>query len=159
MKEYVQLKEDNLLRVIIKDKNGNETNYELVFAIEDIEMPLKVSKSEYEHRKNVDWVKNQFIIIDKKQDKQDGLLTLKQRLKLEAFKEYYQKEIDALDLILGEGKTNEILKVMKRKPYYSMFEDIIGMLEPIMPKLKQNTDDIINKIKDKYTKKEENTLE
>ena len=62
-------------------------------------------------------------------------------------------------MILGEGKTNEILKVMKRKPYYSMFEDIIGMLEPIMPKLKQNTDDIINKIKDKYTKKEENTLE
>ena len=51
MKEYVQLKEDNLLRVIIKDKNGNETNCELVFDIEDIEMPLKVSKSEYEHRK------------------------------------------------------------------------------------------------------------
>lgn len=159
MKEYIQLKEDNILRVSIKDKEGNDTGCELVFDLEDIEMPLKASKMEYEHRKNLEWIRNQFIIIEKKQDKEDGILTYKERLKLEAFKEFYGKEIEALDLLLGEGKTAEILKAMKRKPYYSMFDDINDMLEPIIPKLQKTTDDVVNKVKQKYTKKEENILE
>lgn len=159
MKEYLQLKPNNIVKAIVKDVEGNETECEIAFDLEDIEMPLKISKCEYEHNKNEQWLRNQFIIIEKKQDKQDGYLTYRERLKLEAYKEFYEKEIKALDLILGEGKTNEILKAMKRKPYYSMFDDINEMLEPILPKLKQTTDDITNKIKAKYTQKEEDTLE
>lgn len=161
MEEFIQLKEDNVLKVKIKDRDGNDTGCELRFDLEDIEMPLKISKIEYEHNKNTEWLKNQFIIIDKKENpKKDGIITYKERLKIEAFKEFYKKEIDNLDLLLGEGKTMEILNAMKRKPYYSMFDDINELLEPLLPKMKVTSEQIINKIRNKYTnKEEENTLE
>ena len=44
MEEFIQLKEDNVLKVKIKDKDGKDTGCQLQFDLEDIEMPLKVSK-------------------------------------------------------------------------------------------------------------------
>ena len=155
----IKLNRDNILRLGIQTADGEDTGEVLEFDLEDIELPLNASKMEYEHRKNLEWLRNQFVIIEKKQDKQDGLLSYHERLKMEAFKEFYMKEIKTIDLLLGEGKTEQILKAMHRKPYYSMFDDITDMLEPIIPKLEKTTDDIISKIKSKYTKKEENTLE
>ena len=160
MEEFIQLKEDNVLKVKIKDKDGKDTGCQLQFDLEDIEMPLKVSKINYEHQKNVEWLKNQFIIIDKKDNpNKDGLITYKERLKIEAFKEFYNKEMATLDLLLGEGKTKQILDAMQRKPYYSMFDDINELLEPIFPKLQITSEKIIDKIKNKYEVKEENVLE
>ena len=151
MEEFIQLKDDNVLKVKIKDRDGNYTGCELRFDLEDIELPLKISKIEYEHRKNLEWLKNQFIIIEKKDNpKKDGLITYQERLKLEAFKEFYNREIANMDLFLGEGKTNQILDAMKRKPYYSMFDDINELLEPILPKLQITSDKIVDKIKKKY---------
>ena len=160
MKKYIQLKEDNVLTVVIKDIEGNETDCELKFDLEDIELPLKISKSEFEHKKNIQWLKNQFVIIDKKPDKKnDGFLSYKQRLKLEAYKEYYEKEENIIDLIIGEGNTKKILKAMKRNPYYSMFDDINELLTPVLPVLESTMDNITDKIKDKYNEKEENIIE
>ena len=67
--------------------------------------------------------------------------------------------MDALDLFLGKGKTKEILNIFKRNPYYSMYDDIQKMLEPYLPKFKEVTDDITNKIKQKYGAQEENVIE
>ena len=122
-------------------------------------MPLKISKVEYEHRKNVEWLKNQFIIAEKKDNpSKDGLIPYVERLKMEAFKEFYTKEIENLDLLLGEGKTKQILDAMKRKPYYSMFDDINELLEPILPKMKITSESIINKIKEKYSNSQESDV-
>ena len=99
----------------------------------------------------------QFIIIDKKQDKQGKyLLTWKQEEKLKALKEFYEKDIKALELFLGEGMVGKLLN--GRKPYYEMYDDISEMLEPIMPMLKANTDSIVDKIKGKYGNKKENDV-
>ncbi len=67
--------------------------------------------------------------------------------------------MEALDLFLGQNGTNKLLN--GRKPYYSMYEDISEILEPIMPKLKLRADDIVNKIKEKYSNNatEKNVLE
>ena len=67
--------------------------------------------------------------------------------------------MEALDLFLGQNGTNKLLN--GRKPYYSMYEDINDMLVPILPKLKLKADDIVNKIKEKYSSKatEKNVLE
>lgn len=158
--EYIQLKKDNVLRIGIKDQYGNKTDCVLEFDMEDIELPLKVSKCEFEHNKNLQSLKNQFLIIDKKEDrKSNGLLSWKESQKIMAYKDFYQKEMKALDLFLGEGKTQEILNAMGRKPYYSMFDDINAILDPILPKLKQTTDSITDKIMKKYNKKEDNVLE
>lgn len=156
----IKLKKDNVLREPLYDVEGNETGFEFVFDMEDIELPLRIDQAYFEHNKNLQYIKNQMRIIDKKEDrKSNGLLTWKERQKLLAYKEYYDKDIKAMDMIIGEGKTMEFLKTIKRKPYYSMFDDICDLLEPLMPKLKSITEDITEKIKEKYDKKEDNTLE
>lgn len=160
MKNYIQLQEDNVIRIGIKDKEGNITDCVLEFDLEDIELPLRISKCEFEHKKNCQWLRNQFIIIDKKEDrKSDTFLSWKDAQKINAYRDFYVKEMEALDLFLGKGKTKEILNAFKRNPYYSMYEDIENMLKPYLPMFKNVTDDITNKIKKKYSTKEENVIE
>lgn len=159
MNDFIQLKKDNILRIGIKDSEGNPTGEHLEFDLEDIELPIKINQAEFNHRKNLEYLQNQFIIIDKKQDKKGKyVLSSNEKEKINVLKDFYKKEVEALDLFLGENGTKKLLN--GRNPYYSMYEDISEMLEPIMPKLSQTADDIKNKIKAKYSnKEEENTLE
>lgn len=159
MRDFIQLNEDNILRIGIKDKNGNPTGKYLEFDLEDVELPLRLNQCESEHRNNLNYLKMQSIAIDKRQDvKGKYLLTKNEKDKLLLLKDFYKKEIKALDLFLGEGGTDKLLN--GRKPYYSMYDDISKMLEPVMPMLNLKADDIMNKIKAKYSNnKEEDVLE
>jgi hypothetical protein len=160
MADFIQLKKDNILRIGIKDIEGNDTGEHLEFDLEDIEMPLKLNESEMKHRKNYEYLRNQFVIIDKKEDKKGKfMLSWREEEKVKALQEFYKREMEAMDLFLGEGATNKLLN--GRKPYYSMYDDIMDIIEPIMPKLEVNADSIINKIKNKYSEKtnEKNVLE
>lgn len=156
---FIQLKKDNILRIGIRDAEGNDTGEHLEFDMEDIELPLKLNKCEEMHRKNVQYVKMQFTVIDKKEDKKGKkLLSWKEEEKIKLLKEFYEKEIEALDLFLGKGGTRKLLN--GRSPYYTMYEDIGEIIEPILPKLKMKTEDIAKKIKSKYSNaKEKNVLE
>lgn len=159
MENFIQLKKDNILKIGIKDTNGVETGEHLEFDMEDIELPLKLNQCEAQHRKNFEYLRNQFVIIDKKEDKKGKfLLSWKEEEKLKVLKEFYQREMDALDLFLGKGGTKKLLN--GRNPYYTMYDDISDILQPILPKLKTNVEDISKKIKNKYSKNvEKNTLE
>lgn len=159
MDKFIQLKKDNILRIGIKDSEGKETGEHLEFDLEDIELPLKLNQSEYEHRKNLEYLQMQFAVIDKKEDKKGKyILSANEKEKLNILKEFFKKEEHALNLFLGEGGTKKLLN--GRNPYYSMYEDISEILEPFMPLLSTKTEDIENKIKNKYSdKKEENILE
>jgi hypothetical protein len=159
MADFIQLKKDNIFRVGIKDQLGNDTKEHLEFDMEDIELPLRLNQCEAMHRKNVEYLKMQFVIIDKKEDfKGKYILSRNEEEKIKVLQEYYKREAEALDLFLGENGTKKLLG--GRKPYYTMYDDISSMLEPILPKLKCNVDDITKKIKDKYSvKEEENVIE
>ena len=160
MADFIQLKKDNILRIGIKDTEGNDTGEHLEFDLEDIEMPLKLNESEIKHKKNYEYLRNQFVIIDKKEDKKGKfMLSWREEEKVKALQEFYKREMEAMDLFLGEGATKKLLN--GRKPYYSMYDDIMDIIEPIMPKLEANADSIINKIKNKYSEKtkEKNVLE
>lgn len=160
MADFIQLKKDNILRIGIKDTEGNDTGEHLEFDLEDIEMPLRLNECDAKHRKNLEFLRNQFIIIDKKADKKGKfLLSWKEEEKLKVLQEFYKREMEALDLFLGANGTKKLLN--GRNPYYSMYEDINEMLEPIMPKLKLKADDIIDKVKQKYSNNvnEKNVLE
>ena len=149
---FIQLKKDNILRIGIKDSDGNDTGEHLEFDLEDINLPLRLNDCDEKHRKNLEFLRNQFIIIDKKEDKKGKkILSWKEEEKLKALKNFYVEEEKALDLFLGQGGTRKLLN--GRNPYYSMYEDINDMLEPIMPKLKLRADDIANRIKEKYSNK------
>ena len=147
---FIQLKKDSILRIGIKDSDGNDTGEHLEFDMEDINLALRLNECDEKHRKNLEFLRNQFIIIDKKEDKKGKkILSWKEEEKLKALKNFYIEEEKALDLFLGQGGTRKLLN--GREPYYSMYEDINDMLKPILPKLKLRADDIAKKIKDKYS--------
>ncbi len=159
MQDFIQINKNNILKIGIKDENGKETGEHLEFDLESIEYPMLLSRCEEEHNKNVKFLKNQFIIIDKKQDaKGKKIFSKNEEDKLNALNEFYKKEIKALDLFLGAGGVKKLLN--GRSPYFSMFDDISKYIEQIMPKLKTNSDEILKTIKEKYSiKKEDNILE
>ena len=152
MTDFIQLKKDTILIIGIKDAKGNDTGEHLEFDMEDIELPLRLNECDTMHRKNLEYLRNQFIIIDKKEDRKGKkFLSWKEEEKLKALKEFYAREMEALDLFLGKDGTKKMLN--GRNPYYSMYEDINEMLEPILPKLKLRADDINKKIMEKYSNK------
>ena len=147
---FIQLKKDSILRIGIKDSEGNDTGEHLEFDMEDINLALRLNECDEKHRKNLEFLRNQFIIIDKKEDKKGKkILSWKEEEKLKVLQEFYKREMEALDLFLGENGTKKLLN--GRNPYYSMYEDINDILKPILPKLKLRADDIAKKIKDKYS--------
>ena len=150
MADFIQLKKDSILRIGIKDSDGNDTGEHLEFDMEDINLALRLNECDEKHRKNLEFLRNQFIIIDKKEDKKGKkILSWKEEEKLKVLQEFYKREMEALDLFLGENGTKKLLN--GRNPYYSMYEDINDILKPILPKLKLRADDIAKKIKDKYS--------
>lgn len=158
MDNFIQLKKDNILRIGIKTADGKETGEHLEFDMEDVELPLRLNECEAQHRKNINDLKMKTLLIDKKEDKKGKkILSWKEEEKIKLFKEFYEKEMESLDLFLGKGGTAKLLN--GRKPYYSMYEDISEMLKPILPLLQKSTDDIINKVKEKYANVKEDVLE
>lgn len=122
MENFIQLKKDDVLRIGIKDANGNDTGEHLEFDLEDIELPLKLNQCEYEHRKNLEFLRTKYILIDKKQEKKGkGFLSSNDREKMIVLKEFYKREEHALDLFLGNGGTRKLLN--GRNPYYEMFDE------------------------------------
>lgn len=158
MEDFIQLKKDNVLKIGIKDSDGKDTGNFLEFDLEDIELGLKLNQCQKKHNENIQNVKRQFIIIDKKEDKKGKqLLSWKEEEKIKVLKQFYKDEADALDLFLGKNGTRKLLN--GRKPYWTMYDDINEMLKPILPKLKLSMDGVVDKIKKKYKETgKENTL-
>ena len=149
MEDFIQLKKDNILKVGIKDSDGKDTGNFLEFDLEDIELGLKLNQCQKKHNENIQNVKRQFIIIDKKEDKKGKqLLSWKEEEKIKVLKQFYKDEADALDLFLGKNGTRKLLN--GRKPYWTMYDDINEVLKPILPKLKLSMDGVVDKIKKKY---------
>ena len=158
MEEFITLNKSGVLKIGIKDYEGNPTGEYLEFDMEDIELPIIINNSDIEHKKNLQKLKADFVIIEKKQDKKGKkLLSFKEEEKIKAMNEFYKKEMEVLDSFLGKDGTKKLLN--GRKPYWTMYDDILDYLQPIMPKLKQNTDDIIGRIKNKYSAQESDVLE
>ena len=153
-------KRDSLIRIGLKDENGKDTGEYLQFDVEAINNMLNYQECIEMHKKNLSALKNHFIIIDKKEDhKGKKLMSANEEAKLKALEEYYKKEMEALDLFIGKGKTQTILNIMKTEPYFSMFDDISSLLEPVLPVIEKGYKDFKSKIENKYKSQEENILE
>lgn len=157
----IQFKRDNVLKLKLKNEMGEDTGEYLEFDLEDIELPLRYQQALEEHKKNYNSLKNQLLIISKKEDHSGKkLLSSNQEASLIALSEFYKKEIKIMDLFLGEGKTQMILdKVMRRKPYLTMFNDIMESIEEVSDLFNLGYSSIEDKIKEKYSKVEDNILE
>ncbi len=157
MEDYIKLKKRNILKIGIKDEDGKPKRDEkgreifIEFDLEDINTADNYNKCVYLTQKANSVLKNDIAIINKKQDvKGKGIMTKNEEAKMEALKRFYKSTEEAMDLFLGKGGTSKIFDDTR---YLTMFDDLVEMLEPIMPKLKINFETIEKKIKEKYSSK------
>lgn len=152
MENYIQLKEnEDILKLRIRDEKGKDTGEMLVFNLQDIDLPLRLQQMEEEDKKNRANLRNQFVIIDKKEDhKGKKLFSANEEAKIKAMQEFYKKEIDIYNLFLGERGVQKLLN--GRELSWNTLEEIDEIIEKaILPKLQINADSIKEKIAKKYS--------
>ena len=159
---YIQLKNENVIRFEIKDMDGVPTGEYLEFDLEDIELPLIYQDIIEEDKRNRANLKNQLLIIDKKQDhKGKKLLSSNEEEKINAINDFFKVEVEIYNKFLGKNGVQKLL--CGRKLRWTTLEEISEIIEKVIaPQLNITMDNITNKIKNKYGKKiekEENTLE
>ncbi len=151
----IQLKKDDILRLKIVDTEGNYTGNQLEFDLSDIELPLTYQKIIEEDKKNRAYLRNQFTIIDKKEDhKGKKLLSSNEEAKVKAMAEFFKKEKEIYNMFLGENGVEKLLN--GRKLTLNTLAEIDDIIEnSIMPKMKVNAQSIKDKIMSKYSIKED----
>ena len=147
---YIQLNKDNILRLGIKDSEGNDTGNVLEFDLEDTTLLLRYQELVEKEKKNRIWLNNQFLIIDKKQDhKGKKLLGSNEEAKLETINEFFKKEKEELDMFLGEGGVDKLLN--GRKLGWTSFKEINDIItNQIAPYFDKTMDNITSKVKEIY---------
>lgn len=152
MENIIKLNQDDRLRLDIVTADGEQTGDYLVFDLEDIELPLKYAKMLEEERKNRNWLRNQEVILSKKQDIKNKKDYLSQK-ELERFKIYnsfYKKEVEIYNEFLGENGVEKLLH--GRKMGWTRLEEINNIISTyILPKLDIKKESIINKIESIYS--------
>ena len=149
---YIQLKDNvNILRLGIKDKDGNDTGNYLEFDLEDIELPIKYQTIIEEDKKAQTSLKNKLIIIEKQQDhKGKKLLSYKEEAKIKAIQEFYNREIELYNMFLGENGVQKLLN--GRKVNWTIFQEINEIIKVyILPKLEEKKINIQDQIINKYS--------
>ena len=158
--QKIGLKNENILKLEIVDETGNSTGEFLEFDLEDIELPFKYQEIIERLKKSRQNLKNQFAIIEKKQDhKGKKLLSFNEEAKLKALTKFYKEQEEIYNIFLGKDGVKKLLN--GRNLRWTTLSEIDELIEKqIAPQLNVTMDDITKKIKSKYSnKKEDNVLE
>ena len=158
--QKIGLKNENILKLEIVDEKGNSKGEFLEFDLEDIELPFKYQEIIEKLKKSRQNLKNQFTIIEKKQDhKGKKLMSYNEEEKLKALNNFYNEQVEIYNIFLGENGVQKLLN--GRKLRWTTLTEIDELIEKqIAPQLNVTMDDITKKIKSKYSnKKEDNILE
>ena len=149
---FIQLEKDNILRLEIINANGESTGNFLEFDLEDIELPLKYQELVEEDKKNIDHLKNQMLIIERKEDvKGKKLLSKNEEDKIRALNEFFKREAQIYNMFLGENGVEKLLN--GRKLGWTSLKEIDEIIEKqILKHINISADDITKKIKEKYGK-------
>ena len=159
--ESIQLKQDNLFKIGIKNADGEDTGEIITIDLEDLQLPLKAQKSEEMIKANNKWLQAQRLMIEKRPDKKGKkMFSANDEALLKTVNEYYKKQTEAYELVLGQGAIKKIL--CGREMYVTFFMDLEKEMEKLRPKLNQNAIDIKEKIKSittKYSEKDSDVME
>ena len=155
---FIKLNEDNLLRLKIKTDKGEYTGEELVFDLEDIELPLRLQDMVESDKKNKLWLKNQFAIIDRRQDvKGKKLLSKNQEDKYKALQDFFKKEVEIYNMFLGENGVQKLLN--GRKFGWTSLNEIDEIIKKqILPVLNDKVKSMEDLIKNKYSTTDEEVI-
>ncbi len=151
MKEnFIQLNENDVLRLEIRTNDGKSTGEYLEFDLEDIELPLKYQELVEKDKKNKENLKNQILIIGKRQDvKGKKLLSKNEEDKIKAINDFFNKEKEIYNIFLGENGVDKLLN--GKKLGWTSLQEIDEIIEKqIMPRIDIKVENITEKIKQKY---------
>ena len=156
--QKIGLKNENILKLEIVDETGNSTGEFLEFDLEDIELPFKYQEIIERLKKSRQNLKNQFAIIEKKQDhKGRKLLSFNEEAKLKALTKFYKEQEEIYNIFLGKDGVKKLLN--GRNLRWTTLSEIDELIEKqIAPQLNVTMDDITKKIKSKYSNKEEDNV-
>lgn len=155
---FIQLGKSDVLRLNIRTEDGKETGECLEFDLGDIELPLRYQELMEKDKKNKENLRNQMLIIDKRQDvKGKKLLSKNEEDKIKALNEFFIKEIEVYNMFLGPRGVEKLLN--GRKFTWTTLQEIDEIIEKqITPHLDVSMKSITDKVKEKYkqvTKKDE----
>lgn len=148
----IQLKRnENILRLYIKDENGKRTGEYLEFDLLNPKYLLKYQDLVEEDKKNRLWFQNQLTIIDKKQDhKGKKLYSYKEEEILKAYDEFNEKTKKIYNMFLGEKGIEKLLN--GRDISLNTLNEVDRIIEEcILPKIEINVDNIKKMIRNKYS--------
>ena len=95
--DIIQIKNDKVRRLKIVDQNNVPTGDYLEFQIDDIELPIRYQEIQERIKKNYQWLRNQKLIIDKRQDvKGKKLFSKNEEDKIKALNDFYKKQEEAI---------------------------------------------------------------
>lgn len=146
----IKLKKDSILRLGIQTAEGIDTGEYLEFDLEDIELPLRYQELLEKDKKNKEYLRNEMVIIDKREDvKGKKLLSKNEEDKIKAVKEFFRKEIEVYNMFLGENGVQKLLN--GRKIGWTTLQEIDEIIEKqIAPHIDISMNKITEKIKEKY---------
>lgn len=155
---YIQLNKKEELRLKIKTSEGELTGEELVFDLNDIELPLIYQEMIYKIQKNKEKLHNDFVVIDKREDiTGKKALSKNEEDKLKAYKEYLNKMTEAYDMFLGENGVKKILN--GRKLGWTTLDEIDELIEKqIGPQVLKSFNNIAERIINKYSTSDKEEL-
>lgn len=107
---FIQLEKNNILKLGIKDETGKETGEFLKFDLEDPQILLNLQELVEKDEKLWKNIRNQIIIINKRQDKKGKkLLSYNQEEKIKLITDFFKQEEEIYDLFLGKGGIKKLL--------------------------------------------------
>ena len=147
----IKLNKNNILKLNIVTSEGEPTGNYLEFDLEDIELPLRYQELFEKDKKNREYLKNEMLIIDKREDvKGKKLLTKNEEDKIKAINEFFRKEVEIYNMFLGENGVQKLLN--GRKLGWTSLDEINDIIEKqISPHLDMDMKRITEKIKGKYS--------
>ena len=147
---FIKLNKDDVLRLEIRTNEGEPTGEYLEFDLEDIELPMKFQELVDKNKKNRQFLKNQFVIIEKREDvKGKKLLSKNEEDKIKAINEFFKKEVEIYNMFLGENGVEKLLN--GRKLGWTSLQEIDDIIEKqIMPHIDMTMEKITEKVKNKY---------
>lgn len=148
---FIQLNKSDVLRLNIRTDEGKETGEYLEFDLEDIELPLRYQELLEKDKRNRENLRNQMLIIDKREDvKGKKLLTKNQEDKIKVLNEFFIKEVEVYNMFLGARGVEKLLN--GRRFTWNTLDEIDDIIEKqIAPKLDISMERITNKVKAKYS--------
>ena len=150
--ESIRIERKDIYTIEVNDK-GETIEFDLV----DIELPIKCEKAWAEVNSIAKELQAQLVIISKQEDtKRDGrLMTKKEEMTVEVYRKAFKDMRTAMDVFLGDGACQ---KIFGDRNYLEMFNDLFEVLKPHMEKMELTVGGIMERIKNKYGKKDDGVL-